>query len=136
MKVVLDTNVVVSACFWRGPPHTCLTEWAQSRFTAFVSPPLLAEYETTFENLLLKYPDRKPVHWVTILTESAELLFPEERIVGGTPDPFDDMVLECAVAADADYLVSEDKRHLLQFVEFRGIPIISPKDFLIRLDDS
>ena len=134
MKVVLDTNVVVSACFWRGPPHTCLAEWAQAKFAAYVSPPLLAEYEATYENLRLKYSDRKSVNWVTVLTESAELVFPEERITGISPDPYDDMVLECAVAAKADFLVSGDKKHLLQLVEFRNIPIISPADFLARLN--
>lgn len=134
MKVVLDTNVVASACFWRGSPHTCLAEWAQSKFAAYVSPQLLAEYEETYENLRLKYSDRKSVNWVTVLAESAELVFPAERITGVSPDPFDDMVLECAVAANVDYLVSGDKKHLLQLGEFRGIPIINPADFLARLN--
>lgn len=133
MKVVLDTNVVVSACFWRGAPHNCLIEWAQSRYAAIVSPPLLAEYESTYKNLRLKYSDRKPVNWVSVLAESAELIFPEERITGGSSDPFDDMVLEGAVAAGADFLVSGDKKHLLQLEEFRGIPIISPSEFLVHL---
>lgn len=134
MKVVLDTNVIVSACFWRGPPHTCLAKWAEAKFAAYVSPPLLAEYESTYQNLRLKHLDRKSVNWVTVLTESAELVFPKERITGVSPDPYDDMVLECAVAANADFLVSGDKKHLLQLGEFRGIPIISPSDFLAKLN--
>jgi predicted nucleic acid-binding protein len=43
------------------------------------------------------------------------------------------MILECALAAEADYIVSGDKRHLLPLRQFRGIPIVSPPDFLRRL---
>ena len=135
MKVVLDTNVVVGAGFWDGAPHSCLVAWAQASYQAFVSPPLLAEYEATCAELLLRNPDRKPVNWVSVLGEAAELVFPAQRIVGGSPDPFDDMVPGCAVASGADFLVSGDKKHLLQLGEFRGMPIINPNGFLDKLDE-
>ena len=48
-------------------------------------------------------------------------------------DPDDETILECALAAEADYTVSGDKRHLLPLRQFRGIPIVSPSDFLRRL---
>jgi uncharacterized protein len=133
MKVVFDTNVVVSACFWRGSPFDCLTAWAQGRCEAFVSPALLAEYHETLEELRLEYPKRAPVAWVDALTESAELVFPTDRAKGATPDPNDEMILECALAAEADFIVSGDQKHLLALREFQGIPIISPADFLRRL---
>ena len=133
MKVVFDTNVVVSACFWRGAPFDCLAAWAQGRCEAIVSPPLLAECHETIEELRLDYPKIKPVEWVKILTESAELVFPTYRATGATPDPDDEMVLECALAAEADYIVSGDKKHLLPLREFQGIRIVSPADFLRRL---
>jgi putative PIN family toxin of toxin-antitoxin system len=133
MRVVLDTNVVVSACFWRGPPHDCLVAWARLRFVAAISPPLLAEYEETYEELLPRYRDRQPVDWVRALGEAADLVFPVERVAGASPDPFDDMVLECALAAEADCLVSGDKKHLLPMGAFRGIPVLAPADFLRRL---
>jgi predicted nucleic acid-binding protein len=43
------------------------------------------------------------------------------------------MVLECALAGEADYLVTGDKKHLLPLRQFRGIRIISPAEFLKRL---
>ena len=130
MNVVLDTNVVVSACFWKGPPHQCLSLWAEGQFQAFISPPLLAEYEETYEELCRQYPDRSPVNWISALADAAALIFPVERITGASGDPFDDMVLECALAAEAEYLVSGDKKHLLPLNEFRGIRIINPVSFL------
>ena len=133
MKVVFDTNVVASASFWRGSPFDCLAAWAQDRCEAAVSPALWAEYHETIEELQLDYPRRKPVEWVNALTECAELVFPTERATGATPDPADEMVLECALAAEADYILTGDKKHLLPLREFRGIRIVSPKDFLRRL---
>ena len=133
MKVIFDTNVVASASFWRGPPFDCLAAWAQGRCEAVVSPALLAEYYETIEELRLEYPRRKPVEWIDALTESAELIFPTERATGATPDAGDEMVLECALAAEADYIVTGDKKHLLPLREFHDIRIVSPSDFLRRL---
>jgi len=130
MRVVFDTNVVVSACFWRGAPFACLSLWGQKHLFAAISPPLLAEYEETFEELLIDYGDRLHVNWIELLRISAEMVFPVERASGATSDPFDEMVLECALAARAEAIVSGDKKHLLVMSAFRGIPIISPVDFL------
>lgn len=133
MRVVFDTNVVASASFWRGAPFDCLAAWAQGRCVAVVSSTLLAEYHETIEELRLDYPDRKCVEWVTALTESAELVFPVDRASGATPDPDDEMILECALAAEVAFIVSGDKKHLLALRQFQGIPIVSPAEFLRRL---
>ena len=130
MTVVFDTNVVVSACFWRGAPFQCLTAWANGRCRAAISPSMLVEYEETLEELRLDYPHRPMVDWVSTLRDSAELVFPVERVVGVVSDPFDEMVLECALAAGADVVVSGDKKHLLPLGRFREIAILSPPDFL------
>jgi putative PIN family toxin of toxin-antitoxin system len=125
--------VAASASFWRGTPFDCLAAWAQGRCEAVISPALLAEYHETIEELRLDYPRREPVEWVDALTESAELIFPTERAMGATADPGDEMVLECALAAEADYIVSGDKKHLLALQQFQGISIVSPAEFLRRI---
>ncbi len=130
MRVVFDTNVVASASFWRGAPFDCLAAWVQGRCVAVVSAALLAEYHETIEELRLDYPGHKCVGWAEGLTESAELVFPVERASGATADPDDEMILECALAAEADFIVSGDKKHLLLLRQFRGIPIVSPAEFL------
>jgi uncharacterized protein len=133
VKVVVDTNVVASATFWRGTPFQCLAAWAHGRFEIVVSPALLAEYQETIEELHRVYSDRPTVAWTEALTDNATLVFPMERASGATPDPGDEMILECAVAAEADVIVSGDKKHLLTLRRFRGIPILSPADFLRML---
>ena len=134
MKVVFDTNVVASASFWRGAPFQCLCAWAQGRCEAVVSSALLAEYQETIEELRREYPERTEVPWGEALAEAGTLVFPTERATGATPDPCDEMILECALAAGVDYIVSGDKKHLLSLKSFRGLPIIRPAEFMIRLD--
>jgi uncharacterized protein len=133
LRVVFDTNVVASASFWRGPPFDCLVSWTKGRCQAAVSPELLAEYHETMEKLRLSYPNHKCVPWAEALTESANLFFPVERARGETPDPGDEKVLECALAADAERIVTGDKKHLLPLRRFRGIEIVSPADFIRAL---
>jgi putative PIN family toxin of toxin-antitoxin system len=133
VKAVFDTNVVASASFWRGAPFACLAAWAQGRCEAAVSPALLTEYHETTEELRAAYPERPFVPWAKALAESAALVFPTESARVATPDPDDAMVLECALAAGADCIVSGDKRHLLPLKAFRGISIVKPADFLRRL---
>lgn len=133
MRVVFDTNVIASATFWRGVPFDCLAAWAAGRCEAIVSPAILAEYQETIEELGKQYPARQGVAWVEALTEAATLVFPMEQATGATPDPHDEMILECALAAEADVIVSGDKKHLLSLRRYRGIPILSPSDFLRSL---
>ena len=133
MKVVFDTNVVASATFWRGAPFDCLSRWADGRCEAVVSPELLAEYHETIEELRQEYPNHKRVDWAETLSETATLVFPAERAEGATPDPGDEMILECGLAAEAQLIITGDKRHLLPLRRFRDIEIISLAEFLRRM---
>jgi uncharacterized protein len=133
VKAVFDTNVVASASFWRGAPFDCLVAWAEGRCEAVISPPLLAEYHETIEELRREYPGQPFVAWADALGESATLVFPADRATGATPDPADEMVLECALAGEADFIVTGDKKHLIPLGEFRGIPILGPVEFLRQL---
>ncbi len=72
------------------------------------------------EPLMFREPPRNELQ--------AYLVFPIDRATGATPDPGDEMILECAAAAAADFIVSGDKKHLLALRQFQGIPIVSPAE--------
>ena len=129
-RVVFDTNTVASASFWKGPSMECLRSWVEGKCEALVSPAILAEYAEVTDRLQARYPDRKPVRWAAALGASAELVFPSVRLRGVTPDPDDEMFLECAVSGEAHFLVTGDKRHLQSLGEVRGVRIVSPVEFL------
>lgn len=129
-RAVLDTNVVVSACFWRGPSWQCLEAWSRQEFTALLSPSMLAEYAEVLERLRLRYPSKPWVDWVSLLRDDGELIFPAIRIPDAFKDPDDALFAECAVAGEADCIVSGDKEHIQSAGDVRGIPVFSPAVFL------
>lgn len=133
MRAVLDTNIVVSASFWRGKPFSILSAWARGKFVAVISPQMLSEYFETLAEIQARYPAKARTEWAEGLTASAELVFPTDRATGAVKDPDDEIVLECALAGRADYIVSGDKTHLLALREWRGIKIISADAFLALL---
>lgn len=132
-RVVFDTNVVVSAAFWKGSPFQSLAAWAEGRCEAVISPQILVEYHETMEELRGDYPSITPVEWAAALGDAAELVFPTDRASGATADPDDEKILEAAIAAEADCIVSGDKKHLQALRVYEGIPILSPADFLRML---
>ena len=114
-------------------PFYCLSRWADGHCEAVVSPELLAEYHETMEELRLEYPSHKYVDWAAALSEAATLVFPTERTEGATPDPGDEMILECGVEAEAQLIVTGDKKHLLPLMRYREIDIVTPAEFLRRM---
>lgn len=69
-----------------------------------------------------------------MITSYSEVIEPKENIKAVSEDSKDDMVLECALASNASFIVTGDN-HLLKLKEFRGIKIITPKDFLSLINE-
>ena len=129
MIVVFDTNILASATYWRGKPAHCLEAWVQGRFALAISHPILSEYEEVIARLAARYPQRQPTDWLTAIRQAGQLCLPAP-LPPLTCDPDDEIFLECAVAARADYLVTGDKGHLLILKQAHGISIVSVSDFL------
>ncbi|MDB6037407.1 MAG: putative toxin-antitoxin system toxin component, family [Verrucomicrobiales bacterium] len=70
--------------FWRGTPFACLSAWTRGDMMAFVSPQLVSEYFETFEELVVRYADRRPADWPDVLSHSAEMVFALDRARGAT----------------------------------------------------
>lgn len=127
MRLVTDTNVVVSGLLWLGNPGRLLEAAANGRVTLYTSPALVAELTATLgaaklaqriersgltqEELLARYLN------VAIVVQPSAV----PRIVPNDPD--DDQVIACAMAANADYVVSGDS-DLLKLGEHQGIRIV------------
>jgi putative PIN family toxin of toxin-antitoxin system len=138
VRAVLDTNVVVSSFLSPGgTPARVIGYWRAGAFTVVVSESILAEYR----RVLLR--DRIRVRHglteseidanITNYRRVATVCEPRETIRAVTADPSDDKFLECAVAGEADFVVSGDP-HLLDLRRFRGIEIVSPATFLALLE--
>ena len=132
MTVVLDTNIVASATYWRGKTARCLEAWLLGKYELAISHPILSEYGVVVARFAIRYPAKQPTDWLSAIRQSGGVFYPSP-LPSHTADPDDEMFIECAVAAQADYLVTGDKGHLLPLKEAGGIPILAVSDFLSLL---
>lgn len=134
---VLDTNIVVAGLLWHGLPLQVLNEAIDGNVTLYSSAILLDELAHT-----LGYPkftariagaDTSPdilvARYAAMVQRIEPLTIP--RVIERDPD--DDHVLACALEARADLIVSGD-RDLLDLEQFQGIPIVTPRNALARIE--
>jgi uncharacterized protein len=131
-RVVIDTNVYISALIFGGLPGSLLDLVFLGAFEAIVSAPLLDELEDKLrQKFRVSGADAALIR--ARLSSVARLVSPIEALQVISEDPDDDRVLECAVAGRADHIVSGD-RHLLALGSFRAIKILRVREFLTLLD--
>ena len=129
-KVVLDTNVFLSAIFYQGTPFEIIKLWKHGKFTLCLSPELLAEI---LEKLQVKFGAPQELYdlWKKLLQEKSEKFFPEKQF-NLFQDKNDNFLLDLIHASQADYLVSGDKQ-ILKLKRFEAVAILNPKEFLKML---
>lgn len=127
-KVTADTNIYISALNFGGNPERILTLARAGLVELAISNAILSEIERV---LTLKF------HWASGPLQDALLeiasyttrIRPAKKLYVITTDPADNRILECAIEARSECIVSGDS-HLLQIGNYAGIPILPPSKFL------
>ena len=136
MRLVLDTNTVVSGLIWGGVPGQLIDAAAAGTVQIISSVPLLGElHDVLFRKKFATQLAEQGVDAADLFEGYAalvELVDPADIGPVILADPDDDIVLATAVAGGADAIVSGDA-HLLGIGEFRGMPIITPAATVSRL---
>jgi uncharacterized protein len=128
-RVVADTNVLVSAIQFGGKPKQLLDLAVDGHVDLALSEGILEETLRVLRNKFDRTSDEL-IETDKQLRIVCRIVTPTESINVISSDPTDDRILECAVAADADAIVSGDN-HLLALGNFRGILIQRVSDFLV-----
>lgn len=137
-RVVCDTNVIVSGLLWKGAPRRVLSHIEQGAAMLYTCRELLLELAQVlhYDKLarILVRAELTPDDILTWLGQHALLveITPVPQIIV-TADPSDDMVVACALAANADALITGD-RHLLQLKRHDRIAIIGAAAWLKTQD--
>lgn len=132
MRVVLDTNTVVSALLFSGTASRLVSLWQSRRITILISKQILQEYLRALAYPRFRLSDKE----IRGLIEDELLPFVEtvqvtRRLTVVRRDPEDNKFLECATAGRAQYLVTGDQ-HLREVGSYRGISILTVGEFLER----
>lgn len=131
MRVVLDTNVLMSGIFFTGPPGRILAAWTEGQLDLLASVDILTEYRRVARRLAQRYPsiDVDPV--LDLVVRESRIVEPIPLPADACDDEDDVMFLACAIAGDATCVVSGD-RALLRASGYKGIDVVTPRNFLRR----
>jgi putative PIN family toxin of toxin-antitoxin system len=129
IKAILDTNVLISGVFWKGPPFEILKAWQEQRFRLAISLPILDEYRRVLDEFAKERQMPVLNSVLKVIELRSEIVKPVPFSEPVCSDPDDDKFLEAAIAAGADYIVSGDKA-LLNVKFHHEVEVVRPSRFL------
>ena len=135
MRIVLDTNVLVSFLLTRGRTTSAILDgWERGDFEVLTSPKLIAEVQDTLAKPALRQRIRPEAARALLeaLEKDATCTPGNLPLPGVTPDPDHDAIVACAIEGNADIIVSRDA-HLLALREYEGIRVVEPAEFVREL---
>lgn len=130
MRLVLDTNVLISGIFFSGPPYDILDAWRGGRIEFVVSVEILDEYRPVGEQLAEQFPGVQVEIFLELLTLRARIVNAPALKEKVCSDPDDDKFLACAIASGTRIICSGDKA-LLKVSGYKGLTVLNPKDFVV-----
>ena len=128
MRIVIDTNVLISAIFFGGPPLQVLQTVISRQNESYVSPDIWDEYRDVIDRISGKYPPRLRQQLVNEILMLFKVIIPSSEI-RVCRDPDDDKFISCAIDAHCKYIVSGDK-DLLSLGNIGDVLICTPAEFL------
>jgi len=130
-RVVLDTNVTISAFFWKGYPRLIYDQIRERRHVMLLSNEMEKEFIRVLGYEKFDLAPKEIPSFIKNLRSHAEFVETSTKVSVIVADPTDNIFLECAIDGRADYIISGDS-HLLNLGEYTGIQILKPKEFLIK----
>lgn len=136
MRVVLDTNITISGLLWRGAPRQVIEAALSEQIELFSSADLLEELDDVLSRpklaARLAQIGKMPSEIIDEYLALVIIISPTPLATAVSADPDDDVVLACALAAQAAAIVSGDD-DLLTLRVFQTIPILTAPELLARL---
>ena len=129
IKIVLDTNVIISGLGWKGKPREIIKLWEKAKITFYISAEMLNEYIEVLERNIIPANDYK---WFIRLIEekkNIEIVKPKKHFNVVKEDPDDNIFLDCGIESNVKYIITGDE-HLLKLKKSDNIKILSPVKFL------
>lgn len=129
LRVVLDTNVLVSAIVYGGKPRRVLQAAISGAVDLSVLDAIIKELQDVLQRPQFGLSVQFVHNTIAELTSIAEWVVPTKHHQLVDDDPSDNLMLDCAVASEADYLVSGDE-HLLRLKKCGRVKIVNSQQFV------
>jgi len=131
IKIVMDTNALISALGWKkGNERKVLDMCLSERILLVLSQPIVDELVDVLKRPKFDFiPSQRKGEFLKYLISISKFVYPKEKLDVVKEDPDDNKIVETAVSGKADYIISGDN-HLLKLKNFRGIKIVNAGRFL------
>lgn len=133
MRIVLDTNVFISAIFWNGDSNRIIEKVEQKEIELVICKNILKELICVlgYKEIQDKIRDKNLEMKFTVekIASISTIVEPHQMFKLIKDDPDDDKFLDCAFEGKVNFIISQNK-HLLKLKEFEGIKILTPRKFL------
>ena len=129
IRIVLDTNVLVSATISQGPAYEILKLAKDGKIILVLSLDILKEFKEVISRQRFGFSQEQIYGVLKQIISISEIVIPIVKINIVIDDPDDNMVLEAAISGDVQYVVSRDK-HILNLKSYQKIKIVGPNEFL------
>ena len=128
IKIVLDTNILISATIWQGNEYNLLKLAKLGKIKLILSPEIIKEFEDVISRPKFGFSKKQIEDAIKHVISVSEIIIPSAKLDAIKDDPSDNKVLEVALAGNVDYLISGDN-HLLKLKKFRKVKIINAGRF-------
>ena len=129
LKVVLDTNVLISAVLFGGNPRKILYRVIRGNIKLCISEQIIDELKRVLKRPKFGFSPEIIQLIVNELIMLSEFIIPRIKIDVIQVDPEDNKILECATEGGANYIITGDI-HLLELQSFKEIKIVNPAKFI------
>ena len=128
-KVLLDTNILISALGWSGKPKVIFEKCLHGELELVTSPDQIEELKRVMDYPKFNFSEEQRVTFISIILEIATMVEITGKVNVVVDDPDDNAILETAIVGNVQYLVSGDP-HLLKLKEFAKVKIVTASEFL------
>ena len=132
LRVVLDTNVLVSAIISDGKPRELLNKGITNQYSILISDLILNELIVVLRRPKFKISEDEVQRTILAVIRTADIINVKTKIKAVKEDPKDDMIIETAIDGGAGIIVTGDS-HLLALKTFRGIKVMTVEKMLAYL---
>lgn len=128
-KVVIDTNVLISAFMFSGMPNQVLQEVIKEKCDLYLSHEILNEFLHVLSRPKFQLTEPQVKLFYEELIHITNIVYPQKKLKIVKVDPSDDILFECALEAGSGFLISGN-RHVLNIGHYRTTKVITPREYI------
>jgi putative PIN family toxin of toxin-antitoxin system len=133
MKIVLDSNIFVSAFYWKGNPRKVFERVASGLDELYITDEILNEILDVMSRKKFNSNPKEIADYIRIIESFSIKLFTRNKIEKVSRDNNDDKILQCGIDGNVDFIITGDN-DLLVLEKYRNVKIIGPKEYLEKFE--